>query len=629
MPLSENIPLRHLLKQQEINLLLQDFAALFPKQALGLFEADGLPFAVVGNWKTPDLADALPRLRQGKRIKQNGFIALPLLVKSTFLGALLTLPPENKPALRSLHNSLTLLLTQALETRDVARETLERYREINLLYTIGETIAASLNPQTIYRLVLEGAGHTIQCNVGGVLLLSAASPPRLSVESCFGAADCAATLHKIGQEILKSACLTGRPVITSSLNAAAKRIHTVLCAPLKTQKKILGMILLGKTSHETIFTAGDEKLLVTLAGQAAIAVENARLFADLKRQHNAITEMKRYMDNIFASIASGVITIDSKDAVVTLNHAAEKILQVQEKAVAGRSYTQALPGLGAKIAPLVEAVKTQNAPLTGHELQTGLPHKKAVSLRLHISPLKDKSQNAGGVAIVLDDLTEQRQLERRVRQVQQTFECYVAPQVVHQLLSDPTRVKLGGERHTVTILFADLRNFTAFSEQHEPEILIEILNQHLTLAVEAVLSEEGTLDKFLGDAALALFNVPLPQSDHVLRAVRAALNIQKSIANLHRRLPPEHRLGFGIGITSGPVIVGNVGSEAIHNYTAIGRSINMAHRIQSRAKAGQILICNAAYQQIKDHIVARELGLIHLKGYAEPDFIFEVLDVTK
>ncbi len=628
MPLSENIPLRHLLKRTEMELLLQEFTALSPGRALALFEADGLPFTNMGEWKPPDLTDALPRLRQGKRIQQNNLVALPLLVKSSFFGALLARPPVNQTALRCLLNSLTLLLTQALETRDVARETLERYREINLLYTIGETIAASLDPQTIYRLVLEGAGHTIQCNMGGVLLLSAEGPTRLSVESCFGAVNCADILREIGEEILDKTCRAGHPVITTIMHAASN-LNTILCAPLKTQKKLLGMILLGRASDETIFTAGDEKLLATLAGQAAIAVENAQLFADLKRQHNAITEMKRYMDNIFASIASGVITTDSTDAVVTLNRAAEKILQVQADATIGCLYTQALPGLGPKIAPLIEAVKTQDLPLTGHELQTSLPHKKSVSLRLHISPLKDKSQSASGVAIVLDDLTEQRQLERRVRQVRQTFERYVAPQVVHQLLSDPARVKLGGERHTVTILFADLRNFTAFSEQHEPEILLETLNRHLTLAVEAVLSEEGTLDKFQGDAALALFNVPLPQPDHVLRAVRAALHIQQATAELHRRLPPEQRLGFGIGITSGSVIVGNVGSEAIHNYTAIGRSINMAHRIQSQAKAGQILLDNAAYQQVKNHIIVRKLGLVHLKGHAEPDLVFEVLGETK
>ena len=627
MPLSENIPLRHLLKRQEMELLLQEFSALSPGGALILTETDGQQFAAVGDWEPPDLTTALPQLLQGQMIQHANFIALPLLVKLNFLGALLARQPINQTALRCLHGSLILLLTQALETRDVARETLERYREINLLYTIGETISASLNPQAIYRLVLEGAGHTIQCNVGGILLLSAEDPTQLSVESCFGAADCADILREIGEEILDKTCRAGQAIITTKLRAASK-LNTILCAPLKTQKKLLGMILLGRVSDETIFTAGDEKLLATLSGQAAIAVENAQLFADLKRQHDAITEMKRYTDNIFASIASGVITIDSEDAVVTLNRAAKKILQVQADKTIGRPYAQALPGLGPKITSLINAVKAQNAPLTGHELQTSLPHKESASLRLHISPLKDKSQSASGVAIVLDDLTERRQLERRVRQVRQTFERYVAPQVVNQLLSDPARVKLGGERHTVTILFADLRNFTAFSEQHEPETLLEILNQHLTLAVEAILSEEGTLDKFQGDAALALFNVPLPQPDHVLRAVRAALNIQQATAELHRRLPPEHRLGFGIGITSGPVIVGNVGSEAIHNYTAIGRSINMADRIQSQAKAGQILLSNAAYQQVRDRIVAHELGLIRLKGHAEPDLVFEVLDIA-
>ena len=225
----------------------------------------------------------------------------------------------------------------------------------------------------------------------------------------------------------------------------------------------------------------------------------------------------------------------------------------------------------------------------------------------------------------MDDLTEQKQLEQRVRQVRQTFERYVPPQVVEQLLSNPENVQLGGTRQETTILFADIRGFTAFGEKLSPEVLVEVLNQHLTLAAQAVLGQEGTLDKFIGDAVMAIFNAPLPQPDHALRAVRAAWNMQQAIVALHADSPPDKQLSFGVGIVTGPSIVGNVGSPELHNYTAIGDSVNLAARLQSYARGGQVLLDVKAYEQVRDQIVARELGAVQIKGHSEPDLVFEVL----
>ena len=162
-------------------------------------------------------------------------------------------------------------------------------------------------------------------------------------------------------------------------------------------------------------------------------------------------------------------------------------------------------------------------------------------------------------------------MEAQARRIRQTFEQYVVPHVVEQLLSDPESVRLGGARREVTTLFADIRGFTAFSEKLEPEVTVEVLNRYLTLASEAILSEEGTLDKFFGDGVMALFNAPLSQADHTLRAVKSALKIREALREIHAQLPPEDRLAFGIGITTGPAVVGSIGSHAIKNYK-IGRA---------------------------------------------------------
>jgi adenylate cyclase len=327
---------------------------------------------------------------------------------------------------------------------------------------------------------------------------------------------------------------------------------------------------------------------------------------------------------VFANISSGVISTNAKDQVIALNRAAERILTVQEENVKGQLYVKALPGLGQAIAPLVNTVKQRGGPITAHELELELPPRGRVILRLNISPLNSNGYTEPDVAIILDDLTEHRQLERQVQQVRTAFKRYVAPCVVEQVLSDPANTRLGGTRKHVTILFADVRGFVAFGEKVEPEFQIEVLNRHLTLATEAVMAEGGTLDKFMGDCMMALFNAPLPQPDHTLRAVRTALSIQRAIAEMHTRVSPAERLNFGIGIAAGYAVVGNIGSDMLHNYTAIGDIVNLAYLLQSYARPGQVLLSAPAYERVREHVVGQELGLVHLKGHSKPDPVIQV-----
>lgn len=224
------------------------------------------------------------------------------------------------------------------------------------------------------------------------------------------------------------------------------------------------------------------------------------------------------------------------------------------------------------------------------------------------------------MAIVVDDLTEQRRLEGRY----QLFQRYLSPAVIKRLPDDPRELKLGGQRQEIT-MFADIRGFTDFSQQHDPETLVEVLNQYLAVGAEAVLAEEGTLDKFMGDCVVAFFNAPLPQADHVLRAVRAALKIREGITWLHAALSPAHRLAYGVGISIGDAVVGNVGTAKQMNYTAIGSSVNLARRLQEAAAPGQILLSQTACQRVRKRIRARPLPPIRADGFSGPIIVYELL----
>jgi adenylate cyclase len=222
-----------------------------------------------------------------------------------------------------------------------------------------------------------------------------------------------------------------------------------------------------------------------------------------------------------------------------------------------------------------------------------------------------------------DDLFD---TEKRVRD---TFQRYVSTRVVEKLLRNPERVKLGGVKQEVTVLFADLRGFTALAEHLPQERLIEVLNGYLTAGAQPVLEHDGTINQYAGDEIMAIFNAPLRQKDHVLRAVESGLAIHRRLQTYHAILEPELRLNCGVGIATGQAVVGNVGTPQIMNYTAVGDVVNLAKRLEESAKGGQVLIGASSYQHVQDQVVVRPLSPLTVKGREEPVAVYEVLGLKK
>jgi len=216
-------------------------------------------------------------------------------------------------------------------------------------------------------------------------------------------------------------------------------------------------------------------------------------------------------------------------------------------------------------------------------------------------------------------------MEREKRQIRGLFERYVAPSVVEKLMAQPDEVSLGGVRQRATILFADIRGFSNFSTRATPEVLVDVLNRHIAVAAEVILDEGGTVDKFLGDAVMAYFNAPLPQQDHALRAVRAAWRISRAVEESHAQLPQASRLQFGMGVSTGEVLVGNIGAPQLMNFTVIGDAVNTSRRLQELASGGQVLICQHVYGLVRGYVKARPVGMLELKGHAQSEPAFEVV----
>ncbi len=217
------------------------------------------------------------------------------------------------------------------------------------------------------------------------------------------------------------------------------------------------------------------------------------------------------------------------------------------------------------------------------------------------------------------------QLRATQERIQRTFEQFVPPTVVQQLLDNPDQVRLGGSLQTVTVVFADLEGFTPVAEQVDPEHLLDMLNRYQELLVQHIHHEEGTIDKFLGDGLMALFNAPLHQPDHALRAIRAAVRIHKALPEFYSSVDPAFRLHVNFGITTGEAVVGRVGAVNRMNYTAIGDTVNLASRLEDLSNGGQILISESTYTQVSEHVIANNLGHKSVKGREMPVVVYEVV----
>lgn len=372
----------------------------------------------------------------------------------------------------------------------------------------------------------------------------------------------------------------------------ANNLRSILCVPLKVKAELIGVLYADNRIRAGLFGESDRKLLGAFANQAALAIENARLFACIRATLSEVTELKNLMDKIFSSIVSGVITADIEDQVTLCNRAAETILGITSDEIIGHSLSDLTPFLGGEIQSHFDDVINNNRQITDLEVTHRLPERGQVDWRLNLTQLKDANQTTQSIAIVLDDLTERKHLEAQRR----LLERMVMPAVIDQINLDS--LQIGGKHADITILFADIRGFTSFSEMQFPEELVAVLNHYLAAAAEAVLAEEGTVDKFLGDAVMAWFNAPLPQPDHTLRAVRAALRLRTAVQALHAKLPPEGKLSFGVGIHYGDVVLSLIGTEKRVEYTAIGDSVNTTKRIQENATRDEILISRAAYEKV-------------------------------
>ena len=422
--------------------------------------------------------------------------------------------------------------------------------------------------------------------------------------------------YDVSTTIINEVVTTGEAVLTDNAGNDPRyqaqqsilrgAFRSILAVPLRVGDVVTGVVYCDNRILTGLFKEYELNLLRAFADQAATALENARLFEAVQAQFAEIARIRDLMANVFASIASGVITLDLNERITSINAAAEKITGRRSLQVGGASIWSALPTADADFMAKLRGVQTtQQAERWETTLE--VPSIGVRDWQVTLTPLRDTDGVMLGLVMVLDDLTETRQREEQLKTVRR----YLPLALVDNIRSaDLTAI--GGQEREISVLFADIRGFTRFSELLEPEALMGVINSYLSAASDAVNLYEGVVDKYLGDAITGLFNTPLnPQADHAARAIRAAIRLVKELDVLHERLPDDQQLYFGIGIHTGGAVLGNVGGAERREFTAIGEAVDVSKLLQENAGQGEIVVSEATYRLVED------------------DFDFEAITPTK
>lgn len=390
--------------------------------------------------------------------------------------------------------------------------------------------------------------------------------------------------------------------------------RSILCVPVINKNgKIIGVTqVLNKRGGP--FTAEDESRLKAFTAQVSIAIENAKLFDDVQN-------MKNYSESMLESMSNGVITLNEDEKIVTCNTAGLQILQLKPEDILRKAAADFFTGSNAWIIEKTRQVHESGKPdiIMDAEIAFG---KFRSSVNITILPLVNTAHKKLGSMIVIDDITSEKRMKS-------TMSRYMDPGLADRILTDGEEI-LGGKSAIATVLFSDIRGFTMLTEELGPQATVAFLNEYFTLMVDCIQKEGGMLDKFIGDATMAAFGIPLPHDDDEDRAVRAAIGMIQALRswNRQRGAAGKKPVGMGIGLNTDMIVSGNIGSPKRMDYTLIGDGVNLASRIEGLCKEYHacILISENTYRRLKGTYRVREVDRVQVKGKTQSVGIYEVLD---
>jgi adenylate cyclase len=376
------------------------------------------------------------------------------------------------------------------------------------------------------------------------------------------------------------------------------------------------------------FTDEDESRLKAFTQQVAIALENAKLFEDVAKE-------RAYNHSMLTSMSNAVITIDDEGKIITCNKAGLKILKIRTSDIIGKTaeefFTNGRSWILEKIKDCEET--KENELLMDAEFEVGTEEDdniELVSANISFLPLEnqdpdgrmDQAQGHLGTLIIIEDISDEKRMKS-------TMSRYIDPGIADKLMSEGTDI-MGGQETEATLLFSDVRSFTTITETLGAQGTVALLNEYFDIMVEAISEQGGMVDKFIGDAIMAGFGIPVANEDDEDRGVRAGINMIKRLWEWNDIREKEGKMpvDMGLGLNTDKVVSGNIGSSKRMDYTMIGDGVNLAARLESACKAysARILISDYTYKKLKGTYQIRYIDDVVVKGKTEPVGVREVLD---
>ena len=376
------------------------------------------------------------------------------------------------------------------------------------------------------------------------------------------------------------------------------------------------------------FTDEDESRLKAFTQQVAIALENAKLFEDVSKE-------RAYNHSMLTSMSNAVITINDEGKIITCNKAGLKILKIRTTDIIGKTseefFTNGRSWILEKIKECEESL--EDTILMDTEFEVGSEEDdnlETVSANVSFLPLEnqdpdgrmDQSGSHLGTLIMVEDISDEKRMKS-------TMSRYIDPGIADQLLSDGTDI-MGGQETVATILFSDVRGFTTITETLGAQGTVSLLNEYFDIMVEAISEQGGMVDKFIGDAIMAAFGIPVSHDDDEDRGVRAGINMISRLWewNVEREKEGKPPVDMGLGLNTDNIVSGNIGSSKRMDYTMIGDGVNLAARLESACKqySARILISDYTYQKLKGTYQVRYIDDVVVKGKTKPVGVREVLD---
>ena len=312
-----------------------------------------------------------------------------------------------------------------------------------------------------------------------------------------------------------------------------------------------------------------------------------------------------------SSISTGIIKINLMGEIEYINDSAIEIFNFEDQSLLNNHYAIVFIE-NPELVELIEFAESRNHVLYEENLNIKKQDQKQTHINLTISPVFDEGINSGSV-ISIEDLSD-------INKVKSTFKKYVSENIVDELLLNEESLELGGIEQEVCVLFSDIRGFTSMSERLEASRVVTLLNRFFDKMIDVVFKYNGTLDKIIGDELMVLYGAPLKKTDDILNAVNTAKEMFTSLDNFNKKMNDDGfpKLNIGIGINYGKVICGNIGSEQQMNYTVIGDTVNLASRLCSAAKPGEIIISDSVYNSLKNKNGFNPNDDLILKGKTKP-----------